>query len=116
MEYEDGGIERTDKVLRIAYSLLFALIISVLETVLGAIVIFQLLYSLVTKQEPSRRVADLGNRIAAYFYRMVRYLTHNTDERPFPFADFPKALEPPYTEDAEEEPEPAAREERPSSA
>lgn len=102
MEYEDDRIERTDTALRILYSLLFALIISVLETVVGAIVVFQLVYTLVTKQEPSRRVSDLGNRISAYFYRMLRYLTHNSDQLPFPFTDFPQPIEPPYVEAGED--------------
>ena len=113
MEYEEGGIERTDTALRMAYSLLFAVIISVLETVVGAIVIFQLLFTLVTKREPSKRVSDLGNRISTYFYRMLRYLTHNSDELPFPFNDFPKPIEAPFIEAAESEAELVAGEEPP---
>ncbi len=117
MDYEEGGIERTDTALRILYSLLFALIISLLETVVGAIVIFQLLYALITKQEPSRRVSDLGNRISAYFYRMLRYLTHNSDVVPFPFTDFPQALEPPFVESGvESEHELVAGEEPPGGS
>ncbi len=114
MEYEEGGIERTDTALRLAYSLLFALIISVLETVVGAIVIFQLLYTFVTKREPSQRVSELGNRISTYFYRMLRYLTHNSDEPPFPFRDFPTAIEAPFIEGPESQDERSADEEPPA--
>jgi hypothetical protein len=102
MDYEEGGIERRDTAFRMLYSLLFALVISVLETVVGALVIFQLLYTMITKQEPSRRVSDLGNRLVTYFYRMLRYLTYNSDDLPFPFSDFPEALEAPYAEAAAE--------------
>ena len=115
MDYEEGGIERTDTALRMAYSLLFALIISVLETVVGALVVFQLLYTLVTKREPSQRVCELGNRISTYFYRMLRYLTHNSDALPFPFNDFPDAIEAPFTEGSvSEEDELIAGEEPPA--
>jgi len=100
MDYEEGGIERTDTAFRMLYSLLFALVISVLETVVGVLVIFQLLYTLIAKHEPSRRVSDLGNRLATYFYRMLRYLTYNSDDLPFPFSDFPEALEAPNAEAA----------------
>ncbi len=114
MEYEEGGIERTDTALRMAYSLLFALIISVLETVVGAIVVFQLLFTFVTKREPSKRVSELGNRVATYFYRMLRYLTHNSDEPPFPFNDFPEAVEAPFVEGPESDDELIAGEEPPA--
>ncbi len=100
MDYEEGRIERTDTAFRMLYSLLFALVISVLETVVGVLVIFQLLYTLITKREPSRRVPDFGNRLATYFYRMLRYLTYNSDDLPFPFSDFPEALEAPCAEAA----------------
>ena len=114
MDNEEGGIERTATALRIAYSLLFALIISVLETVVGALVVFQLLYTLVTKREPSQRVSELGNRISTYFYRMLRYLTHNSDALPFPFNDFPDAIEAPFTEGSDSEDELIAGEEPPA--
>ena len=114
MDYEEGEIERTSTALRMAYSLLFALIISVLETVVGAIVIFQLLYTFVTKREPSQRVSELGNRISTYFYRMLRYLTHNSDQPPFPFNDFPPAIEVPFIESTESDSELIAGEEPPA--
>ena len=98
MDHEESGIERADTAFRMLYSLLFALVISVLETVVGVLITFQLLYTVITKQEPSRRVSDLGNRLATYIYRMLRYLTYNSDDRPFPFSDFPEALEAPYAE------------------
>ena len=91
---EEHEIDRTETGIRILYSALFALVVGVLETVVGAVVIFQLLYSLITKREPGQRVVDFGNRVSAYFYRVLRYLTHNEDEPPFPFDDFPAPVEP----------------------
>ncbi len=96
MDYEDElEIERVDTLLRMVYSLLFALVVSVLETIVGVLVGFQLIYTLITKHEPPDRVTDAGNRVTAYFYRVLRWLTHNDEARPFPFSDFPEAVEPP---------------------
>ncbi len=96
MDYDtDVEIERMDTLLRILYSLLFAVAVSVLETVVLVLVSFQLVYTLITKSEPPDRVTDAGNRVTAYFYRVLRWLTHNEVEKPFPFSDFPEAVEPP---------------------
>ena len=93
MENERTEIERKDTGLRILYSLLFWLIASVLETVLGLLVVFGLLYTLVTEQLPPDRVREFGNRIVAYFYRIGRYLTYNESALPFPFTEFPPELD-----------------------
>jgi hypothetical protein len=87
-------ISRGDVALRALYSLLFGLIISLLESLLFVVVIFQLLYSLVTEKLPSSRVQAFGNGITAYFYQMLRYLTHNDSVIPFPFSDLPAPREP----------------------
>lgn len=95
---EDGGqtpeLDRVAIGVRTVYSLLIAVIISVLNSLLAIVVIFQLIYSFVTLRLPSPRVQDLGNDITAYFYQLLRYLTHNDSQVPFPFSDFPTPSEP----------------------
>ena len=101
MESERTEIDRRDTGLRILYSLLFWLIAGVLRAVLGLLIVFDLLYTLVTGQLPPERVRQLGNRIIAYFYRVGRYLTYNESALPFPFSEFPAELEAPCATDAE---------------
>jgi hypothetical protein len=96
-------IERRQTGLRIALTLLYVLIAAVLDSVLGVIVIFQLLWSLLTRTPPSRPVRDLANRIVAYYYRIGRYLTYNDSRPPFPFSEFPDVLEPGRWQTAERE-------------
>ena len=36
---------------------------------------------------------SFANQVAAYGYRVMRYLTLNENHRPFPFSDFPAAIE-----------------------
>ena len=101
MENERIEIERGDTGLRILYSVLFLVIASVLRMVLGVLIAFELLYTLVMGQLPSDPVRVLGNRIVAYYYRIARYLTYNESGLPFPFTEFPPELEPPCAADAE---------------
>lgn len=86
-------VERGQTGIRIALTVLFALIATVLEGALSLIVVFSLLWTLITKRPPSPRLRDLANRIIAYYYRIGRYLTYNDSEVPFPFSEFPAPLE-----------------------
>ena len=92
-EHLEQEVDRADTGIRIALTLLFVLIAAMIESVLSVIVVFELLFTLVTKQAPSPRVRELANRIVAYYYRIGRYLTYNESRLPFPFTDFPRALE-----------------------
>lgn len=89
----ENEIDRKDTGVRILLTILFVLIASAIETVLGLIVLFELVWSLLTRQPPGERVRALANRIVAYYYRIGRYLTYNESRVPFPFSDFPEALE-----------------------
>ena len=100
-EAEDGNaaraseseIDRKDTGIRILLTILFVLIVGVVESVLGLIILFALLWALITKQPPAVGVRAFANRIIAYYYRIGRYLTYNESLAPFPFSDFPEALE-----------------------
>ncbi len=90
--------------MRLLFMLLFAAIFSVAEAVLTAVVVFQFLFVLFTGRK-NGRVLSFGSSLAAYVYQVFRYLTYNSEERPFPFADWPsdRSLV------AEMEPKPAAK-------
>jgi hypothetical protein len=91
----EGEIDRVDTGIRILLTLVFFLIARVGEAVLVAVIVFELLFTLVTKQPPSLRVRQFANRVIAYLYRTARYLTYNEPRAPFPFQDFPPEVEPP---------------------
>ncbi len=91
--YMEHEVDRRDTGIRIALTLLFVLIAALIESVLSGIVVFELLWTLITKEAPSPRVRELANRIVGYYYRIGRYLTYNESRVPFPFTDFPRALE-----------------------
>jgi len=86
---QEQQIERKETGIRMLLTLLFMLILRAVEIVLGVIVIFQLIFTLITKRPSGERVARFANRIIAYVVQMLRYLTYQEEQRPFPFSDFP---------------------------
>jgi len=88
-------VERKDTGIRILLSVLFMFVVHIGHTVIGAVTLFSLVFALITKRPPGDRVRQFANRTASYLYRVLRYLTYNESEPPFPFADFPQELEPP---------------------
>jgi hypothetical protein len=90
----DDEIPRKDTLYRIGLTILFAIVAAAIRTVLGLVVVFELLFALITRRPPGLRVRALANRITTYYYRLLRYLTYNESRAPFPFSDFPEPLEP----------------------
>ncbi len=88
-------MDRGETGIRVLYTLLFWVITQVLGTVLGFLVLFELLHVLITQRPPPERVREFANRAISYFYRIGRYVTYNEPELPFPFAEFPAEIERP---------------------
>jgi len=91
---ERVAVNRSDVLVRIVYSILFAAIVGLLDTLMAVIVVFQLIFSLATESLPSARLQQFANALIAYYYQVFRYLTHNDSVIPFPFSDLPEPLEP----------------------
>ncbi len=70
--------------------LLFMLIAYVLVSLAGlvgsVIVVLGFLMVLFTG-EVNRELREVGQSLATYIYENIRYLTFNTDDRPFPFGN-----------------------------
>ncbi|MCP4007205.1 MAG: DUF4389 domain-containing protein [bacterium] len=94
VDFDSGEIDRVDTVVRIFYTLLFILGLGVLRGGIYVLVAFQLGYTLITQAPPNERIGEVSNRLVAYYYRVLRYLTHNDAIKPFPFTDFPEPVEP----------------------
>jgi len=86
---QEQQIERKETGIRILVTLLFILILCAIDVVFGVIVFFQLIYTLITKRRPGNQVSRFANRIITYVVQLLRYVTYQEDERPFPFSDFP---------------------------
>ena len=91
------AISRKQVAIRLLYTLLYVAIFELVKTVVLLVTLFEYFFLLLTLQhnEPARTFA---NKVATYGYRVMRYMTLNENQRPFPFADFPAEIELPDEE------------------
>ena len=74
--------------LRGLYMLLFIFILGLTKFVVGALVIFQFVNSLFTGSA-NERLVEFGQNLAQYISQTVLFLCYSTEEKPFPFNDWP---------------------------
>lgn len=78
--------------LRGLYILIFAVIYSIAEIVIAAVVLFQFLSTLFTAKK-NERLLTFGDNLATFIYQVLKYLTFNSDNKPFPFDEWPGSSE-----------------------
>ena len=79
--------------IRLAYMIVMAIAWSIAVFVTSAVVVLNFLYLLLTGKTNSR-LNEFGQSLASYLYQIVRFMTFNTDTRPFPIdAEWPSTKE-----------------------
>ncbi len=74
---------------RAAYMLLFiVLFTAIADTLLPAVMLVQIIYLLATGRR-NRQLVWLGRVLTDYTTGVLRYLTFSTEEKPFPFGEWP---------------------------
>jgi Domain of unknown function (DUF4389) len=73
--------------MRVLYMAIFVIIFNIVELLIAALVIFQVLVLLFTG-EKNQRLLGFGSKLSLYVYRILQFLTFNSEEKPFPFADW----------------------------
>ncbi len=76
--------------LRFLYMVLCIIFFEVAALLGFGLVIFQFLHTLVLGRS-NEQLLKFGDSLGQYFRQLVAFLTYNTEERPFPFADWPKS-------------------------
>jgi hypothetical protein len=97
LERPDRTTDRSAKWLRIVYMLVFALLYNVAEFVMLATALLQIATTLFAGG-PNQHARRLGQQLAVYAYDCWRFLTYNSEHKPFPFSDWPSAIESAGTE------------------
>jgi hypothetical protein len=92
-----AAISRKQVAIRLLYTLLYVAIFELVKTVVLLITLFEYFLLLVTLQH-NEAARAFANQVATYGYRVMRYLTLNENQRPFPFSDFPAEIELPDEE------------------
>lgn len=88
MSDENQELQRESILLRILWMLLFAIVWQLAELLLGAVVLLQLGYRLFYGA-PNAGLLGFGDSLSQYLAQIGRFGTFNSDEKPWPFADWP---------------------------
>lgn len=72
---------------RIGFILVFAVIAGVVRTLIWVIVLLQIASALITG-DTNQHILGFGQKLAAYLYHIMLFMTFNTDTVPFPFSDW----------------------------
>jgi hypothetical protein len=77
--------------LRLLFMVVYYVLAMLTTAVLSAVVVLGFFWVLFTG-EKNGQLQQAGQASGAYLYEIIRYLTFNTEEKPFPFGDeFPSA-------------------------
>ncbi len=79
-------LKETNTWQRIFFMLVFALILSFVRAILWIVVLFQVGSKLLTGQD-NPHARQLGAQLSVYLYQILLFLTFNTEQMPFPFAE-----------------------------
>ncbi|WP_299591761.1 DUF4389 domain-containing protein [uncultured Microbulbifer sp.] len=78
--------------LRLIYMVLFAVLLEIAGFVMLAVVIAQFLFAIFTGSA-NDNLRRLGDQIASYIYQSLQFLIYNSEEKPFPFSEWPESEE-----------------------
>ncbi|WP_312935722.1 DUF4389 domain-containing protein [Pseudomonas sp.] len=85
--------QRESLLLRVLWMLVFLLVWQLAEVLLGALVLVQLIYRLIYGA-PSASVMNLGDSLSQYLAQIGRFGTFHSEQKPWPFADWPSPRAP----------------------
>ncbi len=77
---------------RLLWIILFAFIYSVAEVVVVAVVVLQFGFVLFTGRRHVK-LLEFGESLSEFIYQILQYVTFNSDDRPFPFGEWPQHVQ-----------------------
>lgn len=98
------NVKQPSSWIRLLFMLAFAVVLYlVLAPVILVIMVVQALFAILTGT-PNSNLRYFSAALDKCIYQALRYLTYNSEERPFPFSDFPSVNAEDYQGDAEPAP------------
>lgn len=85
-----GNLLNANQWIRVLFMAGFAIAAWCVLFVLVVLVLVQMLITLISG-EPNRNLQKTGYQFGCYLQEIIQYLVYNTNEKPFPFAEFPGA-------------------------
>ncbi len=72
---------------RIFFMLIFSIIGELIRMLLWAVILLQIVSSLITGK-PNSNILSFGRNLSLYSYHILLFMTYNTDTVPFPFSEW----------------------------
>ena len=88
-EFRQPKLKHSDHWLRLLLALLyFGLLFYVVKLIVGIVLLVQFFFGAFVGQA-NHRLINFSADLNRFSYHTLQYLTWNTDDRPFPFSDWP---------------------------
>ncbi|WP_300675426.1 DUF4389 domain-containing protein [Desulfoluna sp.] len=84
----ESGSGRAAQGIRAVFMLAFWIASRIALGIVVALALFQLICSLVTRR-PNEKIMRFGKNLGVYLSQIVDFLTYNTEQKPWPFRDWP---------------------------
>ncbi|MGI9287485.1 MAG: DUF4389 domain-containing protein [Pseudomonadales bacterium] len=88
-EQNESSLDEPSIWKRALYMLLFVIIYGVAEIVIYGVVIFQFFAIVITGQS-NDQLLSFGQTLSTYVYQIMRFLTFNSEQHPFPIGAWPQ--------------------------
>jgi hypothetical protein len=76
--------------MRLIYMVLFYFLLQLAGFVMLAVVVLQFLFAIITGNA-NDNLRRLGDQVSSYIYQTLQFLIYNTEEKPFPFSEWPES-------------------------
>lgn len=83
-----SNVKNTHNWRRLLYMVLFAVFLQLAAIIMWVLCSIQFLFVLLTGQD-NENLRQLGSSIASFVHHALRFLSYNTDDKPFPFEAWP---------------------------
>lgn len=83
-----ANITSSELWLRLLYMVFFGVCLQLVRIVMWAIVVLQFFLTLITGGD-NEYLRNFGLTLSQYVFQVFKFLTYNTEEKPFPFSDWP---------------------------
>lgn len=79
--------EEENLLMRLVYMILIAVMISIAQTVLGAVTLIQFVILLINNKEPNERIAEFGTDLGIWIAKAARFQTAASNVKPWPWTE-----------------------------
>jgi hypothetical protein len=84
----DRVTDRLAQGMRAVFMIAFWIASRVVLIIVIALALFQLICTLITRR-PNEKIIRFGGSLGVYLSQIVNFLTYNTEQKPWPFGDWP---------------------------